>query len=414
MLSKIFGQGNVKQGLSWSLYDFANSSYAVMIMSFVFPIFYREVVAGKERGDFYWGVITSLSILLGALAAPIIGAMADEDGRKKRKFISAVLIAIIATALLFFSGPSTLILSSLIFIAANLCFEIAQTLYDSFLGQIAPKNLWGRISGFAWGLGYIGGVAAMLILMPFYSKGFEGNLMDNYRLTFPLTAIFFLIFSLPIFLWVKEPASKITKSIRQLLTSGFGRVFHTIKNIRNHKDIAWFLLAFYFMNDAMVTLFSFMPIFARTTLGIPFKELTILLLGVQIIAFPAAWFSGYISDKVGQKPILLTTLIGWFALTTTIFFSQVPWHFYIGALLGGLVIGSSQGAARAWMTKLVPEEKRSEFFGFNGFASKIAATTGPVIFGALASFTGNQRWGVLAMLPFFFLSFIIFYQIKET
>ena len=198
------------------------------------------------------------------------------------------------------------------------------------------------------------------------------------------------------------------------MASGFGRVIHTVKNIRNYKDIAWFLLAFYFMNDAMVTMFSFMPIFARTTLGIPFKELTLLLLGVQIIAFPAAWFSGWLSDKIGQKPILLTTLAGWFALTTVIFFSQAPWHFYIAALFGGLVIGSSQGAARAWMTKLVPEEKRSEFFGFNGFASKISATTGPVIFGALASFTGNQRWGVLAMLPFFVVSFVIFSKIKET
>lgn len=414
MLSKIFGQGNVKQGLSWSLYDFANSSYAVLIVSFVFPIFYREVVVGKERGDFYWGLITSLSILLGALAAPIIGAMADEDGRKKHKFVFSVLVAITATALLYFSGPGTLIITSVIFIMANLCSEIASTLYDSFLGHIAPKNLWGQISGFAWGLGYIGGVAAMLILMPFYSKGFEGSLMDNYRLTFPLTALFFLIFSLPIFLWVKEPASRIKKSIKQLVASSFGRVSHTIKNIKNYKNIAWFLLAFYFMNDAMVTMFSFMPIFARATLGIPFKKLTILFLGVQIIAFPAAWFSGWLSDRLGQKPILLTTLIGWFSLTLVIFLSQAPWHFYVATLLGGLVIGSSQGAARAWMTKLVPEEKRSEFFGFNGFASKIAATTGPVIFGALASFTGNQRWGVLAMLPFFALSFIIFFKIKET
>ena len=377
MLSKIFGTGNVKQGLGWALYDFANSSYSVLILSFVFPVFYREAIAGKARGDFYWGLIASLSILLGAFAAPIIGAMADEDGRRKRKFITVVLIAILGTACLYFSGPGTLLLSSLVFIVANLCFEIASTLYDSFLGHIAPKNLWGRISGFAWGLGYIGGVAAMLLLMPFFGQGFEGDLLNKYRLTFPLTAAFFMIFSLPLFYWVKEPVSNSHKPLGQLMKAGFGRIFYTVKNFRNYKNILCFLAAFYFMNDAMVTMFGFMPIFARATLGIPFKELTLILLTVQIIAFPAAWFSGWLSDKVGQKPILIAALCGWVAVTVSIFFSLAPWHFYAAAAVGGLVIGSSQGAARAWMTKLVPAEKRGEFFGFNGFAAKLRQPPAP-------------------------------------
>lgn len=167
------------------------------------------------------------------------------------------------------------------------------------------------------------------------------------------------------------------------------------------------------MNDAMATMFAFMPLFGKATLGLNFKELTLLLMGAQVFAFPAAWFSGWISDKIGQKPVVLSTVFGWFSLTLMIALSQTKMHFYIAALLGALVTGSSQGAARAWFTKIVPEEKRSEFFGFNGFASKIAATAGPVIFGALASFTGNQRYGVLAMLPFFAVSFYVFLKVKE-
>ncbi len=413
MLKKLFGQGYVKQGFSWSLYDFANSSYAIIVASFIFPVLYRDLVAGKEKGDFYWGLITGVSILLGALASPLVGAMADEDKRKKRKFVFFVSISAVATSLLYFSGPNTLLFSSLIFILANAFFELAQTLYDSFLSRVSPKHLWGKVSGFAWGLGYIGGVAAMLIFKPWYERGFEGANLNNYLLTFPLTALFFLVFSLPMFFWVKDSETAVKIRLHKLFYSGYTRIKNTFQNIVAHKNIFKFLLAFYFMNDAMATMFAFMPIFARTTIGMNFKDLTLILLGTQVLAFPAAWFSGWISDKVGQKPVVLLTVFGWFALTLMMAQSQTKTHFYILASLGALVMGSSQGAARAWLTKIVPEEKRSEFFGFNGFASKIAATTGPVIFGALSSFTGNQRYGVLAMLPFFVISFFIFLKVRE-
>ncbi|MDO8495331.1 MAG: MFS transporter [bacterium] len=403
-----------KEILSWAFYDFANSAYALIVVSFVFPIFYREVIAGAKLGDFYWGLITSVSILIGALIAPIIGAMADEDGRKKIKFTIFSSLSMGGTALLFFTGSGTLLWASLLFIAANIFFEISQTIYDSFLGHISTRETVGKISGFAWGLGYVGGVAALLLFQPLFGQGYEDNLF-LYKLTFPLTALFFLLFSIPAFLFLKDEniLHRTRHPLPQLTRKAFQRVWHTVKHFREYRNIAWFLFGLYLFNDALVTMFTFMPLFARTTLQMSIKEIAFLLLLVQLLAFPFTAFFGWLSDKKGSKPILLFAVAGWAILTFVIYLAETKEIFYLAVLIGSMVMGSSQATARSWLSKMVPPEKRSEFFGFNGFASKIAATTGPIVFGALSSFTGNQRNGVLAMIPFFILAFFIFARIKE-
>lgn len=414
LLDKFFQDADKKQAISWSFFDFANSGYALLIGTFVFPIFYKEVIAGVEKGDFYWGLIISLSILIGGLLTPIIGAMADHDSRKKTKLILFSLLCIFGTAMLYFSGPNTLILSSIIFIFTHICFEISTTLYDSFLNQVSTAQTVGRISGLGWGFGYIGGVVAMLSLTPFFEDGYAGDLMNNYKLTFPLTALFFLIFALPSFFYLKENKSLLTKiKFWVLAKTGLQKVISTIKTLKNYKNIAWFLLAFFLLNDALITLFTFMPIYARTTFEMSFTEIMSLLLIVQIAGFPAATIFGYISDKKGSKKILLSTIIIWGIIIIMLASATSKEIFYAIALLTALVIGSSQAIARSWLNKMVPEEKRFEFFGFNGFASKMAATTGPLLFGTISVLTGNQRLAILALLPFFIAAFVIFSKIKE-
>src|SRR3989344_9654080 len=159
----IFQGLNKKQIFSWALFDFANSSYSLLIISFVFPIFFKEVIAGSN-GDFWWGLNISISILIGGLLSPIIGAIVDHDSRKKIKFIIFTSLSIIGTALLFFTGSDMLLFSSLLFITTNVFYEIALVLYDSFLTHISTKDNAGVISGLGWGLGYIGGITAMLLL----------------------------------------------------------------------------------------------------------------------------------------------------------------------------------------------------------------------------------------------------------
>ncbi len=414
MLDRFFRNTNKKEALSWALYDFANSAYALLILSFVFPIYFKEVVVGVEKGDFYWGLLISISILIGGLLAPVIGAIADYDSRKKIKFIIFAVVSMIGTAFLFFSGSDKLLLVSLIFLISNIAFELAQTLYDSFLARVSTKETVGRISGMAWGLGYIGGVAAMLAFKPLYENGYAGEFEFGYKLVFPLTALFFFLFSLPSFIFFKDTASnKASESFPVLIKQGVKSVVGTIKNLKQHKNIAWFLVGFYFVNDALVTIFAFIPLYARTTFGMEFKEILMLLLVVQVIAFPAATLLGLLSDKMGSKKILLFTIAIWAIIVVLLSLATTKAMFYMIALLTALVIGSSQAIARSWLSKLVPDEKRSEFFGFNSFASKIAATTGPVLFGAISVATGSQRLAMAALAPFFIIAFIIFTTIKE-
>ena len=410
-MGSFFKDVSKKEAISWALYDFANSSYALLIMSFVFPLFFRDMIAPSGRGDFLWGLAVSVSILVGGLLSPVVGAIADYDSYRKRKFIFFALLSIIGTALLYFTGPNLLLFSMLLFIFTNLFFEIAQTLYDSFLMHVSTPQTAGRISGFGWGLGYVGGICAMLLLRPFYEAGIGSSW---YKLTFPLTALFFLLFALPAFLFLKDHKQVSQKEkFSSLVKIGCKNVLTTVKDLKNHKRIAWFLVGFYLLNDALVTLFAFVPIFANVTLGLTISEITIMLVIVQVIGFPAALFFGWFSDKVGSKKILISTIVLWFVVVIGLTFATSKAMFYgIGALTG-LVIGSSQAIARSWFSKIIPKEKRCQFFGFNSFSSKIAATTGPVLFGIIAMVTANQRIAMATLLIYFVASFIIFLRIPE-
>ena len=415
MIRNFFKDVNKKEAISWAFFDFANSAYTLLIVSFVFPIYFRDVIAGSINGDFWWGLAVSVSTLIGGIITPVIGAIADYDSRRKSKFILFSMLTIIGTAALYFTGPGLLVSGLLLFIFMNLCFEIAQTLYDSFLIHVSTEETVGRISGLGWGIGYLGGVIAMLLLRPLYVGGYAGELETMYKLTFPLTALFFFIFALPSFVFIKEHSIiKKKESLINIIKIGFQNTFKTIKEVKKHKKIAWFLVAFYILSDALVTIFAFVPIYAKVTLGFSLSEIAILLLIVQLIGFPAAIFFGWLSDKKGSKKILLFTIFIWIIIVLAASVAYSKTFFYILSILTGVVIGASQAIARSWFSRIIPKEKRCEFFGFNGFASKVAATTGPLIFGIISSLTGNQRIAIAAMAPYFIISFIIFYKIEDT
>ncbi len=292
--------------------------------------------------------------------------------------------------------------------ATNFCVEVSQTLYDSFLNQVSTKETKGRISGLGYAFGYLGGIVSMLILKPIY----ESQSLHN--LTFPLTAIIFLIFALPSFFFIKEKTKNIPKeSFLKRLKHSFASVFKTIKQVKKHKKIAWFLLAFYLMNDGLATLFAFVSIYAKNTLSFSISEIAIILLLIQIIAFPATIFFGWLSDRKGHKKILVATLIIWCLIVLATSLANSKIIFYIIAIFTGMVVGSGQSVARAWFIDIIPKNKLNQFFGFNGFANKIAALTGPLVFGTISVLTGSQRTAMASLLIYFITSLIIFYKIKE-
>jgi len=402
-----------KQAISWGLFDFANSPFAVIIISLVFPIYFKEVVAG-DYGDFYWGLIVSLSTIAAAFVLPIIGAISDYDMKRKTRFMTFAVLSMAGTALLYFSGPGMLLTTAIIFVITKFFYELAIVSYDSFLLTVSSRETAGEISGVGWGLGYLGSTVAMLLFLPLYGSGYAGALDANYRLTFPLTALFFLLFSIPAFLFIKEklPSAKKKNAPCDLIKLGIKRAQTMFGEIRSNQPVTLFLVAFYFLHDALTTLFVFIPIYLRDMYMLGFSDIFILFIVILLVGIPSSVLFGWLSDKFGSKKILLGTIAVWMFIIVMIYTATSIRYLYVLAVLAGLVIGSSQAIARSWLSKIVPKEERSEFFGFNALSSKVAASAGPLLFGII-SVTVDQRTAMLALLPFFVISFILFSRIKE-
>jgi len=402
-----------KQALSWGLFDFANSPFAVIIISLVFPIYFKDVVAGNY-GDFYWGMLVSLSTIAAAFVLPIIGAISDYDMKRKNRFMIFTVLSIAGTALLYFSGPGMLLTTAVIFVITKFFYELAIVSYDSFLLTVSSRETAGEISGIGWGLGAVGGIAAMLLLLPFYGSGYAGDLDATYRLTFPLTALFFLLFSIPAYFFIKEklPSAKKMSAPCDLIKLGIKRAQTMLGEIKDNQPVALFLVAFYFLHEALTTLYVFIPIYLRNEFMLGFYDIFIIFIIIQLIGFPSAVLFGWLSDKLGSKKILLGTIAVWLFIIVLIYTTTSIEYLYVLAVLAGLVIGSSQAIARSWLSKIVPKGERSEFFGFNALSSKVAASAGPILFGII-SVTVDQRTAMLCLLPFFLISFFLFWKIKE-
>jgi UMF1 family MFS transporter len=405
-----------KETWSWSFYDFANSAYGTLFLNLLFPIFYREIIAGGTgKADFFWGLSVAISVILAAFISPFIGAIADRAKNKKEMLITFSLLCIIGTAVLYFAPTLGLFWTSLLFIFTNFFYTAGIVVYDSFLQDVATRHARGTVSGLGWGLGYLGGIIAMVLFYSWYGKGFAGENLPHYLLTYPLIAAFFLIFALPAFIWLKshKHLCKIPLSPFASLAYAFKTLSETVKHWRAHRNILLFLLAFYLLSDGLNTIFFFTAIYATTTLGLSVAKVAIIFVIVQLVGFPATIIAGKLTDKIGSKPILVASIIGWLIVVSLLLLTP-GFALLIGiAVLTGLVIGASQAPARALLTKLVPPEKSCEFFGFNGFASKVSASLGPLLFGAISWASGSQRWALASVLVFFIGALVVLKFVRE-
>jgi len=402
-----------KEVVSWALFDFANSAYSILVISLVFSVFFtKHIMEGSRYADLMWGFALSTGLLLGALAAPAIGAIADYARKRKPLFVFFSLVAIAGTASLYFTGPGTVALAIILFIITNFAYELALVLYDSFLVLIVGSQYAGRISGLGWGLGYLGGITAAVLLAPLYRGDYPGR-ESLFMLTFPLTALFFLVFAMPAFLNLHEKGDKLRARIPFLIGHGFHRALHTLKHVKHYANIFKFLIGYYLVTNGLFTLISFTGIFAVRTLGLSLNDVLILFLIIHAVGLPATIYAGHLADKIGHKKVLLASIVGWVVATVWMAYITAPWMFYVLAVIGGLVLGTTQAVGRAFLSHLVPIENSAELFGFNGLASKVAATIGPLVFGAISAVTANQRMAVLSLVLFFVASFLVLLTVKE-
>jgi UMF1 family MFS transporter len=407
---------------SWLLFDFANTSFSVMMVTFAFPLYFKNIICmGEPRGDALWGISVSVSMLLVALISPVLGAEADYSGRRKRFLFAFTLISVLATALLSFSGPGMVLFAAALFILANIGFEGGLVFYDAWLPEIASPRSIGRVSGYGFAMGYLGAFAILLINLPLLSKGIVPANIPNLKLSFLIVALFFALFSAPLFLMLRD-----TKGLSDSSSNGAQRrergssfvhsikeVGYTIRHIMSYPDLARFLLAYFFYNDAILTVIAFSSIYAQNTLGFTTGELITFFMTVQTTAILGSVVFGFVTDKIGPKRTIVLTLFIWFAVILLAILSATKQTFYITGLVAGMSMGSSQAASRSLMARLTPKEHVTEFFGFyDGSFGKASAVIGPLVFGIVSAQAGSQKIALASLLVFFSLGLLILIGVR--
>lgn len=390
----------------WTLFDFANTSFSIIVVTFLYAVYFKKTVAsGESIGDLYWSFATSIAMVITAIISPILGAIADYSAGKKRFLLFFTALCIAATASLYFVEEGTIFWGIFLFVIANIGFEAGLVFYDAFLPEITEPKNYGRVSGYGFAMGYLGSLATLALVYPFI-------ISDKIRETFVVSAIFFMIFSIPLFLFLKDNRKNIKRE-ESYIKIGVGRVLNTIRHLKYYKNLATFLLAFFFYIEGVNTVIYFSGNYASTTLGFSETELLIFFITVQTTAIIGSVIFGIVADSIGQKKTIIITLLLWILTVILAIVIRDKTGFYIVGLLAGSAMGSSQSTSRSLMSKLTPPDKKTEFFGFYSFFGKSSAVLGPLVFGFVSYMANSQRIAIFTIGFFFLIGLFILTKVKE-
>ena len=404
----------------WSLYDFANSSFTTLIVTFIYAAYFTKAIAENEIiGTALWSRAVSLTALFVAFASPIMGAIADKSNLRKTFLVFMTYICVFGSIMLYFAMPGEVMKALTWFVIANIGFELGGVFYNAYLPEIAPENKIGRVSGYGWSFGYVGGLLCLVMAMigfvnpetPWF--GFTKEAGENIRATNILVAVWFSIFSLPMILTLKtKPKKKITKSEFNIL-SEINELVHTFKKIKKYKQVLKFLIARMIYNDGLVTIFAFGGIYAAGTFGFSFEEIMIFGIVLNVTAGIGAFIFGFLDDKLGGKITIQITLIALIFAGLLAIFAQSKLYFWIAGILVGIFSGPNQAASRSLMGRFTPSSKENEFYGFFAFSGKMTAFIGPLFLGIFTELFDSQRAGVSIVVVLFVLGLFLLRSVNE-
>jgi UMF1 family MFS transporter len=406
------GSVPLRERWAWAGYDFANSAFTTIIVTVAYSVYFTRVVA-PEDGEAWWGRGYAASMLLAGLLSPILGAVADATASKRRYLIAMTAVCVVPTALLGWVGPGDLAWGLGLFIVANVGYNAALHLYDAFLKELTPADAVGRLSGWGWGLGYIGGLASLALVYPFLAGGMDGEAAERYRLAFPLTAAFFSIAAIPTFIWLKERAVPVPL-VGSRWTAGLGRVVETLRGLRRYPNLIRYFFAYFVFNDAVNTVFVFAAIFATQVLAFTAQDLVIFFLIMQLSSAAGAGGFGWVTDRMGAVRSISMTLIALIGITIWAARVQTVTEFYTIGLFTGALLGANQAASRTLLAHFAPPGRGAEFFGLFSLTSKFAATIGPLLYGEIARATDSHRVAVLSIGALFFIGLLLLQRVDET
>lgn len=407
-----------KEIISWAFYDWANSAFAVVMLTAFFPPFFKKYLsAGLDAttSTFWWGVGNSGASIVIVLLAPVLGAIADAGGAKKRFLMVFALLGIVTTFALFFVDKGEWAFALVLFMMAAVGFSGANIFYDSMIILVSPKDRLDFVSALGYSFGYLGGGLLMVIDVLMFNMpekfGFTSE-SQAIQASFISVAIWWGLFTLPLLFFVKEekPASKVTPG--QAVRSGIRQLIGTFREIRKLKVVMMFLAAYWLYIDGVDTIVR-MAVDYGMSIGFDVGNLIIAILITQFVGFPAAILFGLLGERIGAKPGILIAIAVYIIVTIWAFWMDNVMEFYGLAIVIGLVQGGVQSLSRSFYARIIPANKSAEFFGFYNMLGKFAAVLGPLLMGVVALLTGDSRLSILSIIILFIGGAVLLYFVDE-
>lgn len=418
-----------KAVFGWAMFDFANSSFTTVMVTAYFSLYFQKILvpSGPDgdtgHGTFLWGLSQAISQSLVIVSAPIIGALADFSGAKKRYLFITYLGCSLLTCALHLAGPGDIALGMGLYIVANIFYSSGENIAGAFLPEVAPPHLMGWISGLAWGLGYIGGIASLLLAWAILKSLGEPN---GYPWVWVMIGLWFLVAGVPTFLFVKEKQQpQVLPAGRSMLSIGFVRLWETLQHARRYRQLFRFLLVFVVISTGVTAVIAFASIIADQTLRFDTSQLAMFLIWCNLVAVPGAWFWGWLQDKIGSRMAIRLSLICWIiALGLVILIHPVPIGqaparrdevmFWIAASFVGIGMGATSSSCRALVGLFSPQSRAGEFFGLWGLAAKLGSVIGPYLFGQVRAITGDIRIAEAVLGSTFVVSLVLMGIVNEA
>ncbi len=401
------GTGPLKPGVrkreawAWAMYDFANSGYTTVVITAVFNAYFVSVVAGGAPwATLAWTAALSLSYALILLSAPLLGAWADTHAGKKRLLAWTTVGCVLGTAGLALAGPGAVVLALAFVVLSNFCFGSGENLIAAFLPELAEPERLGQVSGWGWGLGYVGGLLSLGACLGYITWAQAHGLGAAHfvPVCMLITAALFALASLPTFLLLRERATPQPRNTE----SAWGRVLATLRQAARYRDMRRFMLCIVFYQAGIQAVIALAAIYAEQAMGFATADTIQLIFLVNITAALGALAFGRWQDRIGHVRAIALTLVGWIVMVLLAWSAQGPTPFWIAANIAGLCLGASQSAARALVGYLAPESRHGEFFGLWGLAVKLSSILGPLTYGAVTWLSGgDHRLAILATSSYF-------------
>lgn len=397
--------------MAWCLFDWGQSAFPTVIITFVFGTYFvRSVAVSSVQGTALWGWTIGLSSIFVAVLSPLLGSIADHTGSRKRWLSVFVGLNTFGTSLLYFTHPrASSILWALSFVGlANICYEFMQVFYNAMLTSIAPKNKIGRISGWGWAFGYFGGLACLSIaLMVFIQSGWLPKINEvNVRSSTLLVASWVLVFSIPLFVFTIEPnKEKLSPSVA--IKKGSSELLNTLKELKKYQNIFRFLIARLIYIDGLNTLFIFAGIYAGATFKMNYVEILVFAMLINVFAGIGSTYFAWVDDKIGPKKVIILSLIMIIFSGSFLLLIESKFWFWILSAILGLFVGPTQSASRSYMARIAPKQLTTQMFGIYQFSGRVTSFAGPVLVASLTQAFNSQRAGMAAIFALMFIGLVV-------